>query len=533
MGNAGTIRRTTDGGTTWTAATSGTAAALYAVASVDATNVVAAGAAGTVLRSKDGGLSWAAQLPGTSNDLRSLSVLAPSEQWMSGSNGTIFKIADQTVPFTTLVIDPSAPDGDGGVWYITTPLVALSSSKAGTTYYSWNSASGPFTDYSVPFFGTEGNSTLYYYSMDAASITEPIKSATIRTDISQPNASALVTVTAVTTSTASLDWAAATDAVSGVSGYEVYLDGSTAPTASTAATSAVLTGLAPNTIYAITVVTVDNAGNRSPHSLVEYAATNPIDSAPPTTTLMWAPGAPDGDNDWYITTPSIGMTASEPGSSYFSWDSPIGPFTTYSAPFPALEGSQTLYFYSVDALNNEEAVRSASVKTDVTPPAMPATATVSAVTTSTATLEWAGGADADSGVSRYEVYLDGGPVATSPTTTTVVTGLAPGTVYAFSVITVDVAGNRSAGGLPFYATTDELDTTPLTTVVTVDPLPVGGPDGWYDTTPTVTLASEPTTVPAVIFYSWDTSVGPFTSYVDTLTPPRIPRRSTSRRMTRT
>jgi predicted CXXCH cytochrome family protein len=510
---------TVNGGADWSAVTSGigTTNALYAVASANATNVVLAGAAGTVRRSKDGGLNWTTQLPGTSNDLRSLSVLAPSEQWMSGSNGTILKIADQTVPVTTLVIDPATPDGSGGAWYATTPLIAFYSTKAGTTYYSWNSAEGPYSTYSVPFFAADGDSTLYYYSADPASITEPIKNTSIKTDVTQPNASTLVTVTAVTTSTVSLEWAAASDSVSGVWGYEVYLNGSTVPAASTTATSAELTGLSPNTVCAVSVVTVDNAGNRSPNSLDAYAATDPIDTGPPTTTLTLTPSAPNGDDGWYISAPLVSLTSNEPGNSYFSLTSPTGPFTTYATPFGAVEGSQTLYFYSVDALGNEEAVQSAPIKRDTTLPSAPPTAAVGIVTTSTVAIEWSSGLDAGSGsgLSRYEVYSGGGPIATSLTTSTVLTGLAPSTFYTLSVVTVDIAGNRSADSLPVHATTHALDATPLTTVVTVDPLPKGD---WYVTTPTVTLESLPTTVPGVVFYSWESSVGPFTSYAGTIAP---------------
>ena len=142
------------------------------------------------------------------------------------------------------------------------------------------------------------------------------------------------------------------------------------------------------------------------------------------------------------------LTSSEPGSSYSSWDSSVGPFATYGTPFPAIEGSQTLYYYSVDALSNVEAVQSAPIKTDTTDPSAPTTVTVSAVTTSTVALEWPAGTDAASGVDRYEVYVDGVPAGTSATTSTVLTGLTPNTAYALSVVTVDVAGNRSANSLP-------------------------------------------------------------------------------------
>ena len=303
VGATGNVRRTTNGGATWVAVTNGigTTNALYAIASSNATNVVLVGAAGTVRRSTDGGLNWTTQTPGTSNDLRSLSVLGLSNEWVSGTNGTILKTTDQSVPFTSLTIDPTNPDGDGG-WYVSTPAITLLPSKPGITYYSWTSALGPFSTYSTPLMGLEGNRTLSYYSVDTANISEAVNTVPIKTDVGPPSASALVTVTAVTTSTADIAWAAGTDSISGVSGYEVYLDGTAIPAASTSATGTVLTGLAPNAVHAITVVTVDVAGNRSPESLPAYAITNPLDTVPPTTTLTVSPSAPDGNSGWYVST---------------------------------------------------------------------------------------------------------------------------------------------------------------------------------------------------------------------------------------
>ncbi len=297
VGATGTVRRTADGGATWVAVTNGigTTNALYAIASTNTTNVVLVGAAGTVRRSNDGGLNWTTQVPGTSNDLRSLSALGLSNEWVSGTNGTILKTTDQSVPFTTIAIDPAAPDGDDG-WYVSAPVITLLPSKPGITYYSWTSALGPFSTYSSPLLGLEGNRTFSYYSVDTASISEAVNTVPLKTDIGQPTASALVTVTAVTTSTVDVAWAAGTDSVSGVSRYEVYLDGAVTPAASTSSTATVLTGLTPNSVYAITVVTVDVAGNRSLASLPVLAVTDPPDTVPPTTTLTLSPSSPDGSN---------------------------------------------------------------------------------------------------------------------------------------------------------------------------------------------------------------------------------------------
>ena len=423
---------------------------------------------------------------------------------------------DTTPPTTTLTVSPSAPDGNSG-WYVTTPNVTLSSSEPGTTYYGWSSPIGPFSTYLAPFSALAGNQTLYYYSTDVAGNEEVLQNAPIKTDGEQPTASALVTVTAVTTSTADIAWEAGADGISGVAGYQVYADGILA--VSTSATGTALTGLAPNTSYEITVVTVDVAGNRSPASASVFAVTDLFDPNPPTTTLTLSPAAPNGSNGWYVSTPIVSLTSSKPGISYFSWASSTGPFSTYSAPFSADPGNQTVYYYSVDTASHEETVQSAQIKTDVDPPTASTLVTVTAVTTSTADVAWAAGTDGVSGVSGYDVYANGVLATSTSATGTVLTGLTPNTGYAITVVTIDAAGNRSPVSLPANAITNPLDTSPLTTTLSVSAPTPDGSNGWYVTTPTVTMSAEPSTAPASIYFSWESTTGPYSIYAGATTPP--------------
>ena len=55
VGGAGAIIRTTDGGATWTAQSSGVTNTLYGVSFTDANKGTAVGNAGTILRTTDGG----------------------------------------------------------------------------------------------------------------------------------------------------------------------------------------------------------------------------------------------------------------------------------------------------------------------------------------------------------------------------------------------------------------------------------------------------------------------------------------------
>ena len=149
-----------------------------------------------------------------------------------------------------------------------------------------------------------------------------------------------------------------------------------------------------------------------------------------------------------MSAPGITLTSSKPGASYYSWTSSTGPFSLYSAPFSADLGDQTLYYYSVDTASHEEAVQSTQIKTDVDPPTASTLVTVTAVTTSTADIAWEAGTDGVSGVSGYDVYANGALAASTSATGTVLTGLVPNTVYTITVVTIDVAGNRSPESLP-------------------------------------------------------------------------------------
>ncbi|WP_245641867.1 glycoside hydrolase family 3 N-terminal domain-containing protein [Nonomuraea candida] len=93
-------------------------------------------------------------------------------------------------------------------------------------------------------------------------------------DTSPPSAPGTPVASAVTSTSATLTWPAATDDV-GVTGYEVVrLQGSGETVAATSATaSASLTGLTPDTSYTFAVYAEDAAGNRSPRSGTVTVAT--------------------------------------------------------------------------------------------------------------------------------------------------------------------------------------------------------------------------------------------------------------------
>uniref|UniRef100_A0AAU1I6Y4 Endoglucanase n=1 Tax=Streptomyces sp. NBC_00180 TaxID=2903632 RepID=A0AAU1I6Y4_9ACTN len=98
------------------------------------------------------------------------------------------------------------------------------------------------------------------------------------------------------------------------------------------------------------------------------------------------------------------------------------------------------------AATSEEATVYSASGGDTTPPTTPGTPAASAVTSSSATLNWSASSDAN-GVTGYDVIRVAGTTETAATSTTgtsaTVTGLTPATSYTFAVYARDAAGNRS------------------------------------------------------------------------------------------
>ncbi len=96
VGEAGTILRTTDGGTTWVPQISGVTETLLAVAFTDASNGTAAGQLGVILKTSDGGKTWTRQESGTNQDLYNLAFTSPDNGTVVGGFGAILRTTSST-----------------------------------------------------------------------------------------------------------------------------------------------------------------------------------------------------------------------------------------------------------------------------------------------------------------------------------------------------------------------------------------------------------------------------------------------------
>ncbi len=120
--------------------------------------------------------------------------------------------------------------------------------------------------------------------------------------------------------------------------------------------------------YVVSSHAVDLAGN------VEntYTITIVYDKTIPTVTLTMDPTVPNGRNNWYLTKPTITLTANDNFDvDYieYQWNSTTGAWTTYTGPItPPAEGQNILYYRSVDTVGNISGTGVKEVKFDKTAP---------------------------------------------------------------------------------------------------------------------------------------------------------------------
>ncbi|PIU27757.1 hypothetical protein, partial [Candidatus Aquicultor secundus] len=266
----------------------------------------------------------------------------------SGGGGVYSCIFSASGPAPTTgmsISNPAYPDGDNS-WFKTAPTITLASSAPGTTYYQWDSSSGAWTTYTSAFTALEGHHTLYYYSVDTTGNAEAYKSNSFDVDTILPTNPSVTSPSHTTGSTSpdntiDISFSGATDGGSGINGYSVEWSQSptTVPdtTVDMTGTAVTLTSsqLADGSWY-FHLSTKDIAGNQT--SAVHLGPFI-IDAAAPTTTWSSVPPYTSG---WFNTIPSITLARSEPGTTYYQWDSTsTAGWQTYSNSITASEGQHT------------------------------------------------------------------------------------------------------------------------------------------------------------------------------------------------
>jgi hypothetical protein len=146
--------------------------------------------------------------------------------------------------------------------------------------------------------------------------------------------------------------------------------------------------------------------------LVTTADLNP-ETVAPVTTLTASPAAPDGSNGWYVTTPTITLSATDSCSGVVSTEYSVNNGATwqpYVSPINITqEGTTTILFRSTDRAGNTEIAGSRTFMVDLTDPSVQITANPSRIwppngEMTNITLSGSG-ADAVSGLSQVSYVV--------------------------------------------------------------------------------------------------------------------------------
>lgn len=311
--------------------------------------------------------------------------ISPEQEW---GVGNIHDLADnlQSVnPYSetsTPMIAPVTTDtGTDTNWHNSPVTVTLTcddgdstvGSGCKTTYYT---ADGSTPTTSSPHgnsvvVSNEGETTIKYFSVDNAGNAEvPHEAAnTVKIDLTAPvttdsgtdanwhNTDVTVTLSCTDTGTA----------LSGCAHTYYTTDGTTIPTASSPEYTGPIT-ISDEGETTIKYFSVDNAGNAE--AVKTAANTVKIDKTLPTVAYAINPNNPDGNNNWYISHPTVTLSATDDrsGVNHIEYRLNGGSWTTYTSPFDLADGTWTVDYRSFDNAHNESVNGTSSAKVDTNDP---------------------------------------------------------------------------------------------------------------------------------------------------------------------
>jgi chitodextrinase len=257
-----------------------------------------------------------------------------------------------------------------------------------------------------------------------------------------PSKPSNLSATSITSTGFTLSWTASTDNV-GVTKYEVYKDGFLV--AETASTSYNVVGLQQNSNNSMSVLAVDAADNKSDYSDPRIVTTS--DGAPPTVPTNVTFSELDAKSfklSWTASTDNTAVAGYEVYKNGVLLGKVLHPNTSLQV---ADLTELTTYTMTVRAYDNGGNTSAAStpieVKTvDKTAPAAVTDVTSSAITANSFALSWTAATD-NVAVTAYEIYNDGALLYTTTFTSYTLTSLNQLTTYKITVRATDAAGNKS------------------------------------------------------------------------------------------
>jgi fibronectin type 3 domain-containing protein len=243
-----------------------------------------------------------------------------------------------------------------------------------------------------------------------------------------------------------------------------------------------------------------NQGSVFDDIIVTSTTLSSTDTTPPSVTLI-APSNASTVSGMVTVTASASDNVGVEGVQFHLNGTNLGAedtTNTYSVSWDTTgvaAGQYSLTATARDAAGNSMTATPVSIMVDAppdaTPPSIPGTLTAQVDSSSAISLNWTAATD-KVGVTGYEIFRNGGFIATTTTTSYQDANLAPSTIYTYTVRARDAAGNESMPSTSVSATTLALpDTTPpsIPSEITGTMLPTSAVAlSWEDSTDNVQVA---------------------------------------------
>lgn len=354
--------------------------------------------------------------------------------------------ADTQAPTAPVLSSPSKTTNSISLsWTASTDNVGVAGYDVYVNNVKNNTSNLTGTTYVVTGLATNTSYTIFVRARDAAGNTAQSNSLAVTTlaDTQAPTAPTLSSPSK-TTGSISLSWTASTDNV-GVAGYDVYLNNVKNNTSNLTGTSYTVTGLTPNTAYALFVRARDAAGNTAQSN--SLSVTTMADTLAPSTPTLSSPSKTTGSISlsWTVSTDNIGVAGYDVYVNNVKNNTANLTGTSYMVTGLTANTAYTLFVRARDAAGNTSQSNTLSVTTlaDTQAPTTPTLSSPSKTSTDIS-LSWTASTD-NVGVSGYDVYVNNVKNNGSNLTGTsyTVTGLSANTAYSLFVRARDAAGNTS------------------------------------------------------------------------------------------
>jgi hypothetical protein len=476
--------------------------------------------------STNGGSTWSAATAGATATVTAQGTTLVRFQAIDGANNTSGWVQDAAMIDRTAPTAPTVSGGSSSWQHAASVTVTGSGSSdtggsalAGYRYRTstnggstWSSA----TAGSSAAISAEGTTLVQFQSIDGAGNTSAwtpasaTTASTVKLDRTNPTDPVVTGGSASWQSVASvtLTASASSDSVSGLAGYEyeTSTDGGTTWSAATSGPSKAITAQG-QTLVRFRADDVSGLASNWVQGTARIDRTAPA-----------APTLTGGSSSWQsVASVTVNASATDTGGSgvaSYQYETSTDGGTTWSAPAAgpsvtvSAQGQTLVQFQAIDAAGNPSAWSQTPVKIDRTAPTSPTVANGSSAWQNVASVTISAGGSTDSGGSaltgyQYEKSTDNGTTWNAPTSGSSVTIAAEGqTLVRFQA--VDGAGNTSG----WIQATVRIDRSPPTA-----PTLSGVPAGWSNAASvTVTAGSSTDAGSGVAGYQYQTSTDAGTTW---------------------